>query len=243
MRPTTASRPRSPAARAVRHRHQGQGRHDAGGQGRDRHAARQGDRHRSALRAVRDRDQPGQDRRGRGCRSRAAAPTPPRTSRSRRCATSVVPTTVGKPPAPRSRSRRSRPGRRTSTTSCSRACRSCSASCSASPSSCCSSRSVPWSCRSRRSCSTCCRSAPPTACSPWSSRTGTASRLLGFQSVGGITSWMPLFLFVILFGLSMDYHVFILSRIREAVDRGMTTDDAVATGSRARPAWSPALPP
>ena len=36
-----------------------------------------------------------------------------------------------------------------------------------------------------------------------------------------------MFLFVILFGLSMDYHVFILSRIREAYDRGMSTDDAV----------------
>ena len=45
-----------------------------------------------------------------------------------------------------------------------------------------------------------------------------------------ITSWLPLFLFVILFGLSMDYHVFILSRIREAVDRGMSTDEAVAHG-------------
>ena len=59
------------------------------------------------------------------------------------------------------------------------------------------------------------------------SRTGTAS-ILGFESFGGITSWLPLFLFVILFGLSMDYHVFILSRIREAVDRGMSTDEAVA---------------
>ncbi len=37
-------------------------------------------------------------------------------------------------------------------------------------------------------------------------------------------------MFVILFGLSMDYHVFILSRIREAVDRGMSTDDAVSHG-------------
>ena len=43
-----------------------------------------------------------------------------------------------------------------------------------------------------------------------------------------IVSWLPLFLFVILFGLSMDYHVFILSRIREAFDRGMKTEDAVA---------------
>jgi RND superfamily putative drug exporter len=59
---------------------------------------------------------------------------------------------------------------------------------------------------------------------------GHGEKLLGFQSFGGITSWLPLFLFVILFGLSMDYHVFILSRIREAVDRGMKTDDAVAFG-------------
>ena len=59
---------------------------------------------------------------------------------------------------------------------------------------------------------------------------GHGEKLLGFQSFGGITSWLPLFLFVILFGLSMDYHVFILSRIREAVDRGMKTDEAVAFG-------------
>ena len=43
-------------------------------------------------------------------------------------------------------------------------------------------------------------------------------------------AFMPVFLFVILFGLSMDYHVFILSRIREAYDRGMKTEDAVAHG-------------
>jgi RND superfamily putative drug exporter len=59
---------------------------------------------------------------------------------------------------------------------------------------------------------------------------GHGEKLLDFKSVGGITSWLPLFLFVILFGLSMDYHVFILSRIREAVDRGMSTDKAVAFG-------------
>src|SRR5438477_11381829 len=57
-----------------------------------------------------------------------------------------------------------------------------------------------------------------------------AEGLLGFKSTGGITSWLPLFLFVILFGLSMDYHVFILSRVREAFDRGMTTEDAVSHG-------------
>jgi RND superfamily putative drug exporter len=59
---------------------------------------------------------------------------------------------------------------------------------------------------------------------------GHGEKLLDFQSAGGITPWLPLFLFVILFGLSMDYHVFILSRIREAVDRGMSTDKAVAYG-------------
>jgi RND superfamily putative drug exporter len=57
-----------------------------------------------------------------------------------------------------------------------------------------------------------------------------ADGLLGFHSNGAITSWLPLFMFVILFGLSMDYHVFILSRIKELVDGGMPTDQAVATG-------------
>jgi uncharacterized membrane protein YdfJ with MMPL/SSD domain len=59
---------------------------------------------------------------------------------------------------------------------------------------------------------------------------GWGESLLGFKSTGAIEPWLPLFLFVILFGLSMDYHVFILSRVREAVDRGMSTDDAVAHG-------------
>jgi uncharacterized membrane protein YdfJ with MMPL/SSD domain len=61
---------------------------------------------------------------------------------------------------------------------------------------------------------------------------GHGEKLLGFNSVGGITPWLPLFLFVILFGLSMDYHVLVLSRIREAVDRGMATETAVAHGIR-----------
>ena len=51
--------------------------------------------------------------------------------------------------------------------------------------------------------------------------------LLGFQNTGPIVAWIPLFLFVVLFGLSMDYHVFILSRVREAYDKGMSTQDAV----------------
>jgi RND superfamily putative drug exporter len=67
----------------------------------------------------------------------------------------------------------------------------------------------------------------------WIFQHGHLEGLLGFKSNGGITSWLPLFLFVILFGLSMDYHVFILSRIREAFDRGMKTDDAIAYGIKA----------
>src|SRR4051812_32268991 len=59
---------------------------------------------------------------------------------------------------------------------------------------------------------------------------GWGESLLGFKSTGAIEPFLPLFLFVILFGLSMDYHVFIISRIREAVDRGMTTDEALAHG-------------
>ncbi len=54
--------------------------------------------------------------------------------------------------------------------------------------------------------------------------------LLGFTSNGGVTSWLPMFLFVVLFGLSMDYHVFIVSRIKELVDAGETTEDAVLHG-------------
>jgi RND superfamily putative drug exporter len=53
---------------------------------------------------------------------------------------------------------------------------------------------------------------------------------LGFTSMGAIVSWLPLFLFVVLFGLSMDYHVFVVSRIREAVLRGVPTRQAVADG-------------
>jgi RND superfamily putative drug exporter len=59
---------------------------------------------------------------------------------------------------------------------------------------------------------------------------GWGKNLLGFTSNGSVAPWLPLFMFVILFGLSMDYHVFILSRVREAHDRGMSTEDAVAHG-------------
>jgi RND superfamily putative drug exporter len=57
-----------------------------------------------------------------------------------------------------------------------------------------------------------------------------AESLLGFHSNGAVISWLPLFLFVVLFGLSMDYHVFILSRVREGVDAGLTTDEALRHG-------------
>jgi RND superfamily putative drug exporter len=53
---------------------------------------------------------------------------------------------------------------------------------------------------------------------------------LGFSPYGGIVPWMPLFMFVLLFGLSMDYHVFILSRIRELRLRGMPTREAITSG-------------
>src|ERR671926_367940 len=67
----------------------------------------------------------------------------------------------------------------------------------------------------------------------WIFQDGHLENVLGFRSNGGVVGWLPIFLFVILFGLSMDYHVFILSRVREAFDRGMKTEDAVAHGIRA----------
>jgi uncharacterized membrane protein YdfJ with MMPL/SSD domain len=57
---------------------------------------------------------------------------------------------------------------------------------------------------------------------------GWGEGLLDFESTGAITSWLPLLMFVILFGLSMDYHVLILTRVRECIDRGMKNDEAVA---------------
>jgi len=56
---------------------------------------------------------------------------------------------------------------------------------------------------------------------------GWLASVFGFQTNGAIVSWLPLFLFVVLFGLSMDYHVFILSRVKELHDRGTPTDEAV----------------
>jgi uncharacterized membrane protein YdfJ with MMPL/SSD domain len=59
---------------------------------------------------------------------------------------------------------------------------------------------------------------------------GIGKGLLGFDSTAGISPEVPLLLFVILFGLSMDYHVFILSRIREAFQKGASTEEAIAHG-------------
>jgi RND superfamily putative drug exporter len=66
----------------------------------------------------------------------------------------------------------------------------------------------------------------------WVFQYGHLQGLLGFHSNGAVVTWLPLFLFVVLFALSMDYHVFIVSRIKELVDSGMTTGEAVERGIR-----------
>ncbi len=66
----------------------------------------------------------------------------------------------------------------------------------------------------------------------WVFQQGHLEGLLGFRSNGAVVTWLPLFLFTVLFGLSMDYHVFILSRIKELVDGGMRTEEAVERGIR-----------
>ena len=57
-----------------------------------------------------------------------------------------------------------------------------------------------------------------------------AEGLLDFSSSGAVVTWLPLFLFVILFGLSMDYHVFVVSRIKEGRRQGLSTREAIAHG-------------
>ncbi len=66
----------------------------------------------------------------------------------------------------------------------------------------------------------------------WVFQYGHLQGLLGFHSNGGVVTWLPVFLFVVLFALSMDYHVFIVSRIKELVDRGVPTNQAVERGIR-----------
>ena len=59
---------------------------------------------------------------------------------------------------------------------------------------------------------------------------GVGADLLGFQQTDTIEAWVPLFLFSVLFGLSMDYQVFLLSRISERYDETRDTTDAVTFG-------------
>jgi RND superfamily putative drug exporter len=64
----------------------------------------------------------------------------------------------------------------------------------------------------------------------WVFQEGNLAGLFGFQQVEAIEAWLPLLLFSILFGLSMDYHVFLLSRIREAYDQTHRNAESVAVG-------------
>jgi RND superfamily putative drug exporter len=57
-----------------------------------------------------------------------------------------------------------------------------------------------------------------------------AEGILGFHSTGAVINWIPLFTFAVLFGLSMDYHVFVLSHVREAAERGLSPRAAVREG-------------
>ena len=54
--------------------------------------------------------------------------------------------------------------------------------------------------------------------------------MLGSEATGVITAWLPLFLFAILFGLSMDYHMLVLNRIKEAYDQGHNNEESVSVG-------------
>ena len=64
----------------------------------------------------------------------------------------------------------------------------------------------------------------------WIFQDGNLGSVLGFHSYGGVVDWIPLFMFALLFGLSMDYHIFVLSRIRERWMAGVSTRLAVVDG-------------
>ena len=64
----------------------------------------------------------------------------------------------------------------------------------------------------------------------WVFQDGHLGSLLGFTSYGGVVDWLPLFMFVLLFGLSMDYHIFILSRIQERRTAGADAKTAIIEG-------------
>ena len=61
---------------------------------------------------------------------------------------------------------------------------------------------------------------------------GWGIEILGSEETGIIKSWLPLFLFGILFGLSMDYHMLLLNRIKETYDQGLSNEEAVSAGIR-----------
>lgn len=61
---------------------------------------------------------------------------------------------------------------------------------------------------------------------------GWGIEILGAEETGIIESWLPLFLFGILFGLSMDYHMLLLNRIKETYDQGLSNEEAVSAGIR-----------
>ena len=61
----------------------------------------------------------------------------------------------------------------------------------------------------------------------WCFRVGLGADLIGTYRVSQIEGWVPVFIFAVLFGLSMDYEVFIVARIREAHDRGLSASDAL----------------
>lgn len=64
----------------------------------------------------------------------------------------------------------------------------------------------------------------------WAFQGGALEPVLGFKAYGGVVDWLPLFMFVLLFGLSMDYHIFVLSRIRERRRTGLAMPEAVVGG-------------
>ena len=61
---------------------------------------------------------------------------------------------------------------------------------------------------------------------------GVGNEIFGFQQAETVEAWLPIFLFAVLFGLSMDYHVFLLSRIRERFDQTKDNTESVAFGIR-----------
>ena len=73
----------------------------------------------------------------------------------------------------------------------------------------------------------------------WVFQDGHLSGLLDFTPTGALETWVPVIVFAFAFGLSMDYEVFLLSRIKELYDSGLSNDDAVGSGCSAAAGSSP----